>query len=297
MTTAAEQPQHYSTNAELPPPAILDSDSPVTSRAAASAAPGPDTATPPADPGPPQANEVQGLLSRMDAMSTWAASTQSQIRGLIAANQVFDSRMEAIPVIQEQLEVVAAQFASINTTQSPPTPAVDSVIGYQPSPEQQMGLFAALADWQQGAKALEKGSTATIQTRQGGTVNYRYADIAAVSEIARSAGVSGLSHFHREIVIQGQSFIRTYLLHQGGGWISCDVPLLTRENTLISSLQQWASACTMARRYGLFMILGIAAGEEDDDGVGSEPARRNAPAAAAANQSTGPRPTSTRTSR
>jgi hypothetical protein len=44
---------------------------------------------------------------------------------------------------------------------------------------------------------------------------------------------------------------------------------------LISSLQQWASACTMARRYGLFMILGIAAGEEDDDGAASDGPRRS----------------------
>jgi hypothetical protein len=218
---------------------------------------------------------LQQLAERMDSMRTWAAETQSQIKGLVAANQVINARTEQINALQDQVDLIAGHVAAFNVTPSQiESFPLDGAIGYKPSPEQQSQLFLALADWQAAAKPLEKGQTANIQTRQGGSVQYKYADIASVSEIARSAGSFGLAHFHREISIQGATFIRTYLLHKAGGWVSCDVPLLLRENTLISSLQQWASACTMARRYGLFMILGIAAGEEDDDGAASDGPRR-----------------------
>ena len=202
--------------------------------------------------------------ARLDAMGQWASRVESQLRGLNSAAQVFTSQVEHMAAAQADLEQrvtaekVEVQNGEIN-------------IGYKASVGQQMLLYAALAEWQSGARSLPKASKASIQTRSGGTVEYRYADIASVSEEARSAGPLGLAHFHAEVRLGGQNYIRTYLVHSGGGWISADVPLLMRENAMISSLQQWASACTMARRYGLFMVLGIAAGEDDDDGASSEP--------------------------
>lgn len=222
----------------------------------------------------------------MDAMKRWASETQSQIRGLISGNQIIDNRLQAIEEVMHGLATAASESSA-------ETDGIDEVIGYRPTPIQQAELFAALAEWQQGAKTLEKQSTASIQTRAGGTVQYRYADIASVSEIARSAGAHGLAHLHREIWAHGKPAIRTYLLHKAGGWVSCDVPLLTRENTMISGLQQWASACTMARRYGLFLVLGIAAGDEDDDGAMSDGPRRQGGGTSpgtVANQSPGTRP-------
>lgn len=204
--------------------------------------------------------------ARVDAMAQWAQQTKAEIRGLTAGAQVMQNTMTALATRIDVLAEAVANAASeaVKTTTEP-----DQVIGYQPSVEQQSQLFAALAEWQVGAKPLEKGNVANIQTRGGSTVSYRYADIASVSEIARSAGSAGLAHFHCEVNRGNQVYIRTYLVHKAGGWISCDVPLLVRENSMVSSLQVWASACTMARRYGLFMVLGIAAGEEDDDGAQS----------------------------
>ncbi len=232
-------------------------------------------------------DQVEVLATRMDAMREWAAQTQSQIKGMASGLQVLDERTSQIGTLQECLDAIASQVAEFH--HSDPRDVVDGAIGYHPTPEQQAQLFAALAEWQQGAATLEKGQVASIKTRSGDEVSYRYADIAAVSLIARSAGTHGLSHFHREIVIHGQSFIRTYLLHKAGGWVSCDVPLLVKENTLISSLQQWASACTMARRYGLFMVFGIAAAEDDDDGASAGQRARNGAAPAGATQGAGPR--------
>lgn len=238
-------------------------------------------------------NDAEELKARIDAMGEWAAKTQSQIRGLASGLKVLEDRTAGFQTLQESVDLIANQVAQ--DQHSDPIDRVDGAIGYQPLPEQQASLFAALAEWQVTAAPLEKGQTANIETRSGGKVSYRYADIAAVSEIARSAGTFGLAHFHREIVLNGQSFIRTYLLHKAGGWISCDVPLLIKENSLISSLQQWAGASTMARRYGLFMVLGIAAAEDDDDGASAGNRSRNSPPAAAATQGAGPRPVSART--
>lgn len=207
------------------------------------------------------------LKMRVDGMATWATQVNSDLRGLIGGSQVLSN---AIQGLEGRLDVLADHVAAIGQSSDR---AVDAVVGYCPTPEQQGQLFAALAEWQLQAKPLEKGSVANIQTRGGSLVSYRYADIAAVSEIARSAGQHGLSHFHCEVSKGSQTYIRTYLTHKSGGWISCDVPLLMRENSMTSNLQQWASTCTMARRYGLFMVLGIAAGDEDDDGAQGTPSR------------------------
>lgn len=226
-----------------------------------------DNGTAPATP-----ESFAELHARVSGMATWAAQTNSEIKGLVAAGQVFQNSLEQL---NSRLDIIATKFAEIDSGVCAGSD-VDPVIGYRPSPEQQAQLFGALAEWQLTARPLEKASVANIQTRGGSTVSYRYADIAAVSEIARSAGSAGLSHFHCQVAISGQQYIRTYLLHKAGGWISCDVPLMTRENTMISGLQQWASTCTMARRYGLFMVLGIAAGDEDDDGTQAPTTQRAA---------------------
>lgn len=267
--TTAEQQQYSSTDAEFEASRDLNPES-----VAQATVPGPqrDGAPDVAQHSSPLTGEpslsLSDISSRIDAMSGWASNTQSQIRGLIAAQQVLENRLATLNELQDQVGLLASHLADQQMAATPQS--VDGALGYQPTPEQQAQLFAALAEWQVTARPLQKGQEANITTRTGGTVSYRYADIASVSEIARSAGAVGLCHFHREIVLAGQSFIRTYLLHKAGGWISCDIPLLTKENTMISSLQQWASACTMARRYGLFMVLGIAAGDEDDDGMNSD---------------------------
>lgn len=265
-----------STAQQLPPDEVAESSHPISLHPEA-----PET-----DLGKsvePTEASVSALSARVDSMRDWASKSQSHIKGLLSGMAVLNERTAALEKLAATVDLIGTQVgelssaAAVHAEQLEP---LDRAIGYRASIEQQQHLFAALAEWQITAAPLEKGQVANIATKSGNTVSYRYADIAAVSEIARSAGACGLAHFHREIVIHGQSFIRTYLVHKGGGWISCDVPLLQRENTLISSLQQWASACTMARRYGLFMVLGIAAGDEDDDGLnaGRRPPQASKPA-------------------
>ena len=204
---------------------------------------------------------AKAVEAQFEAMRGLASKVEAQLRGLISSSQVFAGQVEHLASVQAELE------QKVDVSGCAPIALEDEGVGYKPTPEQQSLLYADLAKWQSTARALPKASKAQIQTRSGGTVEYRYADIAAVSEIARSAGASGLGHYHRPLSIDGRQFMRTYLVHKAGGRISADVPLITRDNAMINGLQQWASACTMARRYGLFMVLGIAAGDEDDDGA------------------------------
>lgn len=209
------------------------------------------------------------LASRIDGMGKWAQATQQQIRHLLQQTTANDQLHSHLLDLRQAQDILASRLAEIDLAAADPAdPVLDPVIGYHPQPEQQAQLFCALAEWQSTAPSLEKGRVAEMATRNGGTATYRYVDIADVSEVARSAGAAGLGHFHRELSMNGRSFIRTYLVHKGGGWICCDVPLAIRENSLTSAIQQWGAASTYARRYGLFLILGIAAGDEDDDGTG-----------------------------
>lgn len=214
------------------------------------------------------------LASRVDGMGKWAQVTQKQIRNLEALASTHEQLQAQLRSIQDSQELLASRIADIDAAAN--DFPVDPVIGYQPKPEQQALLFSALAEWQATARSLEKGRVAEMATRSGATATYRYVDIADVSEVARSAGAAGLAHFHRELLLNGRSFIRTYLVHQGGGWICCDVPLTIRESGLTSAIQQWGAASTYARRYGLFLILGIAAGDEDDDAASLRSSRPTA---------------------
>jgi hypothetical protein len=206
----------------------------------------------------PENLRLQVLEKRLAKLGDWALSAQEGFKGL-----------------QEKQDLIAADLAShqaaLQTQQQ--AAAVDVVMGYRPSVEQLIQLFEALAQWQHGAPEVEKSARASFKTKEhneggggGKDVNYSYATPGEISSLARTAGEFGLAHFHREVVLSDYSVIRTYLLHKGGGFIYSDVPLLTRENKLLSPMQVWSVANTSARRLGLLSVLGIMPSDTDDDG-------------------------------
>lgn len=210
----------------------------------------------------PENPRLQALEKRLAKLGEWALSAQEGFRGL-----------------QEKQNLLAAELAchqaALQTQQQ--AAAVDVVMGYRPSPEQLILLFEALAQWQFGAAEVEKSARASFKTKdnnEGGgqkDVSYSYATPGEISSLARTAGEVGLAHFHREVVLSDHSVIRTYLLHKGGGFIYSDVPLLTRENKLLSPMQVWSVANTSARRLGLLSVLGIMPSDNDDDGNPRQP--------------------------
>ena len=205
----------------------------------------------------PENLRLQVLEKRLAKLGDWALSAQEGFKGL-----------------QEKQDLIAADLAShqaaLQTQQQ--AAAVDVVMGYRPSVEQLILLFEALAQWQCCAPEVEKSARASFKTKdnnEGGgakDVSYSYATPGEISSLARTAGEVGLAHFHREVVLSDYSVIRTYLLHKGGGFIYSDVPLLTRENKLLSPMQVWSVANTSARRLGLLSVLGIMPSDTDDDG-------------------------------
>lgn len=210
----------------------------------------------------PENPRLQVLEKRLAKLSDWALSAQEGFKGL-----------------QEKQDLIAADLAShqaaLQTQQQ--AAAVDVVMGYRPSPEQLILLFEALAQWQFGAPEVEKSARASFKTKDnnegggGKDVSYSYATPGGISSLARTAGEVGLAHFHREVVLSDYSVIRTYLLHKGGGFIYSDVPLLTRENKLLSPMQVWSVANTSAKRLGLLSVLGIMPSDTDDDGNPRQP--------------------------
>ncbi len=207
---------------------------------------------------------LQAIRRKLSQLGEWAHSTQEGFKALQENQDLFAAELAAHQAAQAAFQ--AQQEAA----------AIDVVMGYRPSPEQLMGLFEALAEWQHGAPEVEKSATANFQTKEGEgrerkEVSYAYATPGEVSALARTAGKFGLGHFHREIVHSNCSAVRTYLTHKGGGFIYSDVPLLTRENRLLSPMQVWSVANTSARRLGLLSVMGIMPSDTDDAGNSLQP--------------------------
>ena len=150
-------------------------------------------------------------------------------------------------------------------------------LGYRPTVEQQMQLFAAFAEWQATAPRLTENRQAEYQTKKGGTISYGYADLAGVIATGQSGAAHGLGAITRqELDDFGDPVITAYLVHSGGGAItSGPVPLFMGDSERRG--QAHAAALTTARRLALQMVLGLAAERDDDHNATGEAAPRQQP--------------------
>jgi hypothetical protein len=180
------------------------------------------------------------LESRIQQMSSWAATVGKTVNSLV-----------------DQVAILAQQASA-------EAPGRDeTMLCYRPTPEQLCELFSALAEWQAAAPVLIKAHSAAFNTRdQSGRVEYDYASPGDVSQLARTAGKHGLSHFH----VFTPSAVRTYLVHKGGGYFYADVPIMIRDNAALSPVQRWSAATTAARRLGILAVMGILPDDADDAG-------------------------------
>jgi hypothetical protein len=203
--------------------------------------------------------------ARLNGMKAWAETVKGQLKTLQAQIESLDG---AQTIVAQQISVLDQRTDRSDRELPPaaarPHDAPDEVMGYRPSPEQLAQLFTALAEWQAAAPGLGKTGTAAFKTNAGNDASYDYATPGDVSALARTAGAQGLSHFHREVAMASYSVIRTYLLHKAGGFVWCDVPLLQKENRLLSPIQVWSAACTAAKRMGILSVMGILPADTDD---------------------------------
>lgn len=180
------------------------------------------------------------LECRIQQMSSWAATVGKTVNSLV-----------------EQVAILAQQASAEASGRD------ETMLCYRPTIEQLCHLFSALAEWQAAAPVLIKAHSAAFNTRdQSGRVEYDYASPGDVSQLARTAGKHGLSHFH----VFTPSAVRTYLVHKEGGYFYADVPIMIRDNAALSPVQRWSAATTAARRLGILAVMGILPDDADDAG-------------------------------
>jgi hypothetical protein len=131
--------------------------------------------------------------------------------------------------------------------------------------EQINELVAALVAAQSKFPVIEKGETADIPTKNGGSYSYKYADIAAIAEkINPILSANGLAVSQAPSVhVSGQPSLTTTLLHVSGQWISSEMLLQIGTD---AGAQAQGSAITYARRYAKSAVLDLVT-DSDDDGA------------------------------
>ena len=128
-------------------------------------------------------------------------------------------------------------------------------------------LVTALAAFQAKLKPAVKEVEGQV-----GQGRYKYADLAAVWGVVQPGlGNSGLAVVQVVERIDGEDHMATTIAHTSGQYIRGRCPIQAEAGGRGTAAQQYGSAMTYARRYGLTAMLGIVT--DDDDGA-SAPASR-----------------------
>lgn len=129
-------------------------------------------------------------------------------------------------------------------------------------------LAPALSLAQGSIPALEKNKRVKIKTKSGYEYTYGYADLAEVRRVVSAPlKENGLSILFRTIWVGNiPTCLEGKIIHSSGQWMSTLIPLLIKQGD--NPIQEFGSASTYARRYGICSLLNLSA-EDDDDGIGS----------------------------
>jgi len=125
-------------------------------------------------------------------------------------------------------------------------------------------LVAALAE----LTVVDKGRTAKIPTKDNKSYSYSFADISDVVRCTRP-------------VLAEQGLVALTPIHDHGDGLACTVTLLHTSGERLDlgpfpfphgvDARATGSMVTYHRRYALIAALGMAAGDEDDDGAEAAP--------------------------
>jgi hypothetical protein len=118
-------------------------------------------------------------------------------------------------------------------------------------------LFASLAKAQVEIEVANKDSANPF-------FKSHYADLTEIIRVSRPALTkNGLSVIQRVMGNgDGRNYLYTRLCHTSGEWIESCMSLVSKDQTM----QAMGSAITYARRYAYASMVGVVAGDEDDDG-------------------------------
>lgn len=133
-------------------------------------------------------------------------------------------------------------------------------------------LTGALAKAQGEFGKVLKDITAKIQTKNGGSYSYQYADLPSVLEaIRKPLSDHGLAIMQPTSCNGDKVNITTILSHESGEWISSSLVLPVEPNNERQPfVQAVGSTVTYGKRYALCGLLGISS-EADDDGNNTGP--------------------------
>lgn len=156
----------------------------------------------------------------------------------------------------------------------PPAPAPPATFRHS---ERVDLIFGALAAAQGALENPIKTKKATIKSERG-SYTYWYCDIADVLTATRKPfsengiGVSQFPTVEEKIIKTGNTerifakvTIETYLTHKSGQWMACSLWAMAEG----AGPQAIGSVSTYLRRYGLQLIAGIAA-DDDEDGQAAQ---------------------------
>lgn len=132
--------------------------------------------------------------------------------------------------------------------------------------------YAAMSAFKQNPPQILKDTSATIPTKAGITMSYKYARLGAIcTALTEALARHGLSASWQTKQDRNQITVTCTLEHRDGHSRSTSLsgPVSDRG---ISEVQKMASTVTYLQRYTLLAITGIATLDQDDDDGASSPA-------------------------
>lgn len=135
-----------------------------------------------------------------------------------------------------------------------------------PTSAKHNSLTEALIAFQASLPSIAKGNEASVQSKEGRSYTYRYADLTDVSAVILPAlAKQGLAFTAAPTVLAegaGQFVLAYQLRHESTDEVIAGFYPLPTSNAPPQAL---GSAITYARRYALCAVTGVAPGGDDDD--------------------------------
>lgn len=167
---------------------------------------------------------------------------------------------EAVTILKE-LEALKAEIKVLNDR------------GGRMQSDQLNELYDALAKAQPEFKRVEKNIKVDFTTKNNIRVKYNYANLESIVNATRPAlSKNGLVVFHPPVINErGKDILHTRLGHSSGQWVESRLEIKPPEDTSSmpkdkDNIQKFGSRLSFLRRYSYSLIVGVVAGDEDDDG-------------------------------
>lgn len=146
-------------------------------------------------------------------------------------------------------------------------------------------FFDALSRFQQTALAIKRNKKAKINMSGGGSYEYGYADLGAITQqIKKALRDSGLSYRWEMAEENGKMKVTCLITHRDGHTETTTMEAGLDATGGKNAIQQKGSTHTYLQRYTLIGALGLSTADEDNDGKTAAPPPPKKAAAAGGNK-------------